>query len=622
MEPTASRSARKEPAPDTEALGALLDCEADLDGLERALLAAAVHPVTGGAAQAWLLRYDERRALLEGWRVSAAAGAGAGADEPLPQAIARARRAPPGESVESERVRAWSCPVDALEGACERAWRTGSWASGSAGDLPGAPWAALDTIGVVPLRRGARGYGLLVTGWCTGNEREPALEWLTLAANAALGAQSRAADARRRARQGHALAEFARAAVVAANVAEPLHTLARLAAQALQVGYAAVFRLSGEGTLQIDTTHGAQATRDSQARALQVAAAEAVRANRALAGAGAAELPGPQAAALGELSVWALQPLCAYGHTTGVLAVWDGADRHPAAPEWERGDLETLATLADQAALLLEHARRLDELAAAERRREDLASRLREQDRMAAVGELAARVAEDARAPLASVAAFAARALRELQADDPRREYLEVVQREAERIEALLHEQLAYAQLERPRLRMEALNGVVQESLRGAAEALTRRRVRLVKKFAAELPSLLLDAARIRRVVSNIVACALEAIPLGGRMRVETRRAGEYVVLEVAHDRTQLAGDVLEQLFAPFGSAAASGSALGLGVAQQIVREHGGEIRVRSEDEWSTVFAITLPVLDNQDRRRSTDRRAVRGERRRRRPAE
>jgi signal transduction histidine kinase len=48
-----------------------------------------------------------------------------------------------------------------------------------------------------------------------------------------------------------------------------------------------------------------------------------------------------------------------------------------------------------------------------------------------------------------------------------------------------------------------------------------------------------------------------------------------------------------------------------------MVREHGGEIRVRSEDEWSSVFAVTLPVLDNQDRRKAVDRRQSRRERRR-----
>src|SRR5260370_504987 len=121
MEPTASSSARPEPAPDVEALAALLDCEADLDALERALLAAAVHPAGGGVDQAWLARWDERRGLRGGWRVHAEASE----DANLATCIARARRAPPSEPTDIGRVRAWSCTPDALDGACEFAWRTG-----------------------------------------------------------------------------------------------------------------------------------------------------------------------------------------------------------------------------------------------------------------------------------------------------------------------------------------------------------------------------------------------------------------------------------------------------------------------------------------------------------------
>lgn len=616
MEPTASRSARPEPAPDVEALAALLDCESDLEALERALLAAAVHAGSGGGEQAWLVRWDERRGLLEGWRVRSEVPE----EADLATCIARARRAPPTEPADTERVRAWSCTPDTLEGACEFAWRTGLPAHGCGAEQPGAPWGEFERVCVVPLRRGVRPYGLLVSGWRKAPAGESVLAGLATAANAALAAQARASEARRRTRHASAQAEFARAAVGGGNVAETVHTLGRLAAQALQVRHAAVYRLRDDGTLRLEMAHGPAPGRDTQARALHIPAAEVARTNRALAGRGPEELPGPAVVGAGEVSTWALQPLAAYGRVLGVLAAWDGPERHPASPEWERGDLDALATLADHAALLFEHARRLDELSVLERRRSDLASRLREQDRMAALGEMAGRVAEDARQPLASVAAFAARALADLADDDPRREYLEAVRREAEVLEAVLAEQLAYAKLEAPRLKMESLNSVVQESLRGSAEALTRRRVRLVKKLAPDLPTLLLDAARIRRVVANIVACALEAVPMGGRMRIETRRSGANVVLDVVHDRTQQAGDALEQLFAPFGAASPAGAALGLSVAQQIVREHGGEIRVKSEDEYSSVFSVTLPVLDNQDRRRARDRRGARSERRRREP--
>ena len=130
MEPTASRPAVPGPASEASALAALLDCEADLDALERALLAVAVHPASGNARRAWLARWDERRGWLEGWRVRAAAAE----DASLAQTIARARRAAPGEDKATERVRRWVASPESLDGALARAWSAGEAGSGPGGE--------------------------------------------------------------------------------------------------------------------------------------------------------------------------------------------------------------------------------------------------------------------------------------------------------------------------------------------------------------------------------------------------------------------------------------------------------------------------------------------------------
>jgi signal transduction histidine kinase len=311
-----------------------------------------------------------------------------------------------------------------------------------------------------------------------------------------------------------------------------------------------------------------------------------------------------------------LHPVAAYSRALGALLVWDGLERHPAAPGLESGDAEFLAALADTAALLLEHARVLEVLRRTERQRGELATRSQDTERLAAVGEMAGRVARESRNPIASISAFARRAQRELPEEDPQREYLEIVVRETERLDAMLREQLEYSQAGGGRLRMQGLNAVVQEALLHSSETLVRRRVRLLRKLADDLPDLLLDAKRIRRVIENILAFALESVPVGGRIQVASRRVGAHVAVEISHDGSRSAGDLLEQLFVPFTTGAQGGAAVGLGVAQQIVREHGGEIRVRGEGEWGTVFAFTLPISGNEDRRRSHDRRGGRGERR------
>jgi nitrogen-specific signal transduction histidine kinase len=121
----------------------------------------------------------------------------------------------------------------------------------------------------------------------------------------------------------------------------------------------------------------------------------------------------------------------------------------------------------------------------------------------------------------------------------------------------------------------------------------------------------------MRRVLHNILERSLDLVAVGGRIRVESRRSGEFVVLEIAHDGLHRPGDLLDELFVPFRSSRPGAGAAGLSVAQQLVHDHGGEIRLKSDGEWNTVLAITLPVPDNQDRRRrGSERREIRRDRR------
>lgn len=600
-------------APGWPAPTALFDGDAELGAIERTLLAFATHPGGAGGQQAWLLLWNSRTGLLEGWRE-----AGASASLTLEDAICRARRIGSAEGA-SERFHAWAEEPERLEGPAAHAWRAQACAAGDGGEQPGAPWSASARVGAVPLRRGARAYGVLVCAWNAASPREAAaLEWLRAAAEAAFGAQWRGAEARRLSRQAQAIAELVRTSVSAVNLAEVLHLVTKHAAEGLAARGAALYRTDPRGTLKVEVAHGHPVMRDTFARGFLAAAQQVCDSGQALTGARGDEALQLPPGVSGETSVWAIAPLVAYGRRLGAIVVYDGLDRHPASGAFERSDLEHLSALADHAALVLEHARLGDEARRHEQLRSEQSARLRELDRLAAIGEMAVRVAQESRNPLASIAAFVKRAHRELPEDDARREYLEIVLREAERLEAMLGEQMEYSRLQRPSLEMQNLNGVVQEALQRFSESLVRRRVRLLKRLAPDLPMLLLDAHRIRRVVENVVAFALESVPMGGRIRVDSRRASEFVVVEIAHDGARQAGDLLDQLFVPFASGGTAGAAVGLGVAQQIVREHGGEVRLRADGEWSTIFSFTLPIAGNEDRRKAQDRRSVRGERRRR----
>lgn len=596
------------------ALLRLLERARNVEEVEELLLAAAVHPDGAGFARAHLLRWEPEHERLS--EVRRAAG-----PEPqvaLAEWVLQVRSVPrPGANGDGDGNGApLSLEAARLEGVCAAAWSRGGIALGH-GPSNGGPWPGPAT-GAVVLQRGSRPHALLVGEW-EGEEhvahRPAALEGLRQLAAAGLEALARSAEARRRAGQISAVCELERGILSALNLAEALRLALDVGARGVSARGGALWLLSTGRAPRLEVTHGMNGERESLGKALQPLAEQVAAGGRVRVVEDPREEPVLASEAGALAAPLALLPLAAYGRTLGVLAVYGRLAGEPLG--FDASDREFLELVADLAALVVDQARRFELQRAGDQERRELKARARRQERMAAVGEMAVRLAEEVRNPLASIAAFARRAHRDMTENDPHREYLEVVIREAERLEKRMRESLELASPEPPTLKLESLNTLVQDALKDYGETLVRRRIRLLKKLAPELPQLLLDGQRLRRVLHNILERSLDLVAVGGRIRVESRRSGEFVVVEIAHDGLHRPGDLLDELFVPFKSARTGSSASGLSVAQQLVHEHGGEIRLKSDGEWNTVIAITLPVPDNQDRRRvGAERREIRRDRR------
>ncbi len=279
------------------------------------------------------------------------------------------------------------------------------------------------------------------------------------------------------------------------------------------------------------------------------------------------------------------------------------------SPAFTVEDQEFLSILADQAAIAIENARLFARVRETEERlREGEAIRARI-EKLAALGEMSAKVAHEIRNPLASIGGFARRLLPHFAVESRERQGVEIIISETDRLERILSTQLEFAQLSPPRLELTDLNRVVEETLLLVLDEAQRRRVRVLKKLDSDLPSLLLDADKMKQVLLNLFQNGIESLVAGGRFRVETCRLDAHVLVEVATDGDPIPGDMIERLFVPFATSKRTGSGLGLPVALKLVREHGGQIRVRSEAEWGAIFTVVLPIPGNEDRRRQTDRR-------------
>jgi len=224
----------------------------------------------------------------------------------------------------------------------------------------------------------------------------------------------------------------------------------------------------------------------------------------------------------------------------------------------------------------------------------------RRQERLSAVGRVAAGIAHEIRNPLAAMRGSIQVLKSDIQ-DPSQAELMDIVLRESDRLNRIITDFLTYA---RPR-KFSLLETDLREPLRETF-ALLRHSPEILDGHALEEDSpeeplmALADAEGVRQVFWNLSRNALKAMPDGGTLRAEMRQAsGERVRVTFTDTGRGMSPAQVERLFEPFSSSTTGGTGLGLSIVYQIIRDHGGTINVRSREGHGTTITIELPAKQN-----------------------
>ena len=229
-------------------------------------------------------------------------------------------------------------------------------------------------------------------------------------------------------------------------------------------------------------------------------------------------------------------------------------------------------------------------------------NRLMQAAKLAAVGEMAAGIAHELNNPLTSVTGFAELALEETPSDSQAREDLYLVVREAHRARDVVRRLLDFARQSESARAKASLNEIVEDVVALSRHLIHTSGVQLTVQLDPSLPWIMVDANQIKQVALNLVHNALQAMPDGGKLEIETKTSKRHhhkgVTIFVTDTGVGISPEEQTRIFEPFFTTKGDrgGTGLGLSVTYGIVTDHGGYIDVESESGKGAKFTVWLPV--------------------------
>ncbi len=225
-------------------------------------------------------------------------------------------------------------------------------------------------------------------------------------------------------------------------------------------------------------------------------------------------------------------------------------------------------------------------------------ARVAQSERLASVGMLAAGVAHEINNPLGGILSLTALCLEDLPHDDPNRESLEVVLRQAERCRDIVRKLLEFSRQSAPKAELLDINRVLEETHSLIAQQAAFHNIEVVKTWAPDLPPVLGDKSQLTQVFMNMMINAVQAMGERGTLTIATRAAGDAVEVEIRDTGCGIPAGQVGQVFDPFFTTKASGQGTGLGlsIAYGIVTAHKGTITVESAPGKGSAFTARLPA--------------------------
>ncbi len=255
---------------------------------------------------------------------------------------------------------------------------------------------------------------------------------------------------------------------------------------------------------------------------------------------------------------------------------------------------------------LIEQSRRINmtnkELKETIRRLEETKEQLIRTEKLASLGKLISGVAHEINNPLFSAMGYSELLLMDMPGNDERREKVKYILDSIKRARSIIEDLLKFARREEIKKELLNINDVIRSTIVLRSYSFKVNNIKLVTDLNENIPPIKGNFSQLQQVMLNILINAEQAIKEtnnNGIIKIKTRYNGQRqsVDIEISNNGPKIPDEIVDKIFDPFFSTKDVGEGTGLGLSTSfgIVRDHEGEINVKSDDSW-TVFTVTIPA--------------------------
>lgn len=266
-------------------------------------------------------------------------------------------------------------------------------------------------------------------------------------------------------------------------------------------------------------------------------------------------------------------------------------------------------------------ARDITERKKSEEEKEKLQAKLLQSEKMATLGQLAGKIANEIDSPMSAIVGFAETIVQKVKDDDPLYMPLKSIEREAIRCKKLISDLLTFLQYDKIEKEKVNINEIIEQTVSLIETQVRGRNIQIVKNYDYGLPDILIDKNQIQQIIVNLCNNAIDAMPDGGTITVSTQsvianeekqsldgivvskqndsRNDKFIEIYISDTGQGISEEVKKRMFEPFFTTkeVGKGTGLGLSLVYEIIQKYNGTIEVESEAGKGTTFTIKFPAI-------------------------